>query len=792
MNPLVLMLMLAITGCATLVYQAADFEALYGSSSPKPRLANQPALLQNRLSFAKEVKPILDSRCVVCHGCYDAPCQLKLGSIEGIDRGASKQAVYDFARLTAVSPTRLFVDATETQDWRNKGFHPVLNERSENAVANLDNSILAKLIQLKRLNPQPLSGKLNADFDLDLDHPQQCATMDEFAQYQQEHPKWGMPYAMPGLSLKEEYTLLQWLQEGARVEQWPALSADALNSIRQWEDFFNRTDLKHKLVSRYIYEHLFIGHMHFKGHPQNQFYQWVRSKTPSGQPIQEINTVRPYDDPGPIFYYRLRPVTETIVDKNHFVYELSDEKMRRYTALFFETDYQVTSLPGYEPETGANPFSAFSQLPMTNRYQFLLDDAYYFVSGFIKGPVCRGDSATGSIRDRFWVLFSQPGMMDTQKVSQALADHNHILGLPGEESDQIDLLGFTKYDRFGLEYLAKKDAFLEANLPMNNGFGLPNIWDGEKRNTNAALTVFRHGDSATVVQGLIGNTPLTGWVVDYPIFERLHYLLVAGFNVFGTAGHQLATRTYMDIVRQDAEDNFLRFMPIKQRQAIYDSWYQGTNGPRTAEPFFNVSHETQVQFTGTDYKTEFFQQIRQRLGAAAGPQDTINACEQLNCTAKDASPAQHAVESQLRDLAKLTGTPLGSLPEMSLLRVRMPAGEPDRVYTLLVNKAYANISHLLFQDAMRLPENDTLTVVPGFIGSYPNFFFSVDKTGLSDFIGLIRHAADPSQRESLYSRFGIRRTHPDIWQQVDWFNQQHFKYRGLEAGLLDLNRYGNL
>ena len=792
MKPLILIILLVITGCTSLVYNTANFESLYGPSSPKARVVTQPALLQNRLSFVKDVKPILDSRCVACHGCYDAPCQLKLGSIDGIDRGANKQPVYDFARLTAVPPTRLFVDATDTKDWRGKGFHSVLNERNDSAVANLDNSILAKLIQLKRLNPQPLSGRLNEDFDLGFDHPQQCATVDEFAQYQHEHPKWGMPYAMPGLSLKEEYTLLQWLQEGAKVEPSSALSADAQASIQKWEDYFNQPDLKHKLVSRYIYEHLFIGHMHFKYQPQNEFYQWVRSKTPSGQPIVEINTVRPYDDPGPTFYYRLRPVTETIVDKNHFVYELSDEKMHRYDALFFDADYQVTTLPGYDPAVGANPFSAFNQLPITNRYQFLLDDAYYFVSGFIKGPVCRGDSATSSIRDRFWVVFSQPGMIDTQKVSQALAENNHILGLPGEESDQIDLFGFTKYDEFAHEYLAKKNQFLQLTLPKDKGFGLQNIWDGEGHNQNAALTIFRHGDSATVTQGFIGSTPLTGWVVDYPIFERLHYLLVAGFNVFGTAGHQLATRTYMDIVRQDAEDNFLRFMPIKQRQTIYDSWYQGSKGFLTADPFFNLNNETQVQFSTTDYKKEFFEQIRQRLGVAAGKKDLINACDQLSCSSAESSPAEQSVESQIRDLAKLKGPQLNSLPEMSLLRVKMPEGETDLVYTLLVNKFYSNISRLLFQDSLRLPENDTLTVAPGFIGSYPNFFFSVDKSQLGDFISRIRDADTPSAMEALYSQYGIRRTNPDIWQQADWFNQQHIKYRGLEAGLLDLNRYNNL
>ena len=37
---------------------------------------------------------IIDARCVVCHACYDAPCQLVMSSEEGLQRGASKEAVY--------------------------------------------------------------------------------------------------------------------------------------------------------------------------------------------------------------------------------------------------------------------------------------------------------------------------------------------------------------------------------------------------------------------------------------------------------------------------------------------------------------------------------------------------------------------------------------------------------------------------------------------------------------------------------------------------------------------------
>jgi hypothetical protein len=38
---------------------------------------------------------VFKNRCVVCHGCYDAPCQLKLRTFDGIARGASDDKVYD-------------------------------------------------------------------------------------------------------------------------------------------------------------------------------------------------------------------------------------------------------------------------------------------------------------------------------------------------------------------------------------------------------------------------------------------------------------------------------------------------------------------------------------------------------------------------------------------------------------------------------------------------------------------------------------------------------------------------
>ena len=793
---LFLLIVLIITGCAGVVYKTIDYESLYGPSSPKQRLLSpEQALLyqqQHKVSFYNDVKPILDSRCVSCHGCYDAPCQLKLGSIEGLDRGATKQVVYNSTRFRTADPTRLFIDATDTEGWRKKDFYPVLNERIDTKVANLDNSVLAKLIDLKRLNPQPVSGKLGKDYDLKFDRKLQCTTIGEFPEYQHEHPQWGMPYAMPGLSLKEENTLKQWLQEGSKVEPLPPLPSQTVKDVAQWESYLNGSTLKQKLVFRYIYEHLFIGHIHLTGHPDDEFFYLVRSKTAPGQPIEELKSVLPYSDPGVSFYYRLRPITETIVDKTHFVYELSDQKKQRYDELFFKPDYPVTSLPSYQPEVAANPFKAFVELPLVSRHQFLLDDAEYFVSGFIKGPVCRGQIALNSIRDQFWVVFTQPGQFYPEQASEFLAKNKQLLALPGQNGYQVGLFAFVKYDDLGRQYLEAKNAFIDQILPKDKGFGLANIWDGEGVNQNAALTVFRHLNSATVTKGFIGDTPLTAWVVDYPIFEQLHYLLVAGFNVYGSAGLQIASRTYMDLLRQDAEDNFLRLMPAMERQTIYNSWYPGFNSLRKAPPKLSLDHPSTVRFKTMDYKKEFFDQVRQRMGKAAGSVDTINRCQQDVCIRANTTPAQQQADNEMRKLAKFTGHKLGALPENILLRVTTGDPEGDLVYTLLIDKAYSNISTMLGENFRRMPENDAITIYPGFIGSYSNFYFSVKKEQLGEFVNMIINARTESDLEQLYSQFGIRRTHPEIWQYADWFNQQHKKHRGLNAGLLDLSRYENL
>ncbi|WP_459782409.1 fatty acid cis/trans isomerase, partial [Photobacterium sp. R1] len=117
----------------------------------------------------------------------------------------------------------------------------------------------------------------------------------------------------------------------------------------------------------------------------------VRSRTAPGKPVDVIATRRPFDDPGvKRVYYRILPVRETIVDKTHMPFALTNERMARLKAHFIEPNYTVSALPGYTPELAANPLLAFEQLPVGARYRYMIDNARHTIMGFIKGPVCRG------------------------------------------------------------------------------------------------------------------------------------------------------------------------------------------------------------------------------------------------------------------------------------------------------------------------------------------------------------------------------------------------------------------
>ena len=763
-----------------------------GNDSKKPKVQTIPdKAVVPTLSFSSQVEPILNNRCAVCHGCYDAPCQLKLSSIEGLERGANKAVVYNGTRLIADQPSRLFVDAGSTSDWRKKDFFTVLADAQ---TENIKESVMYRMLSLKEAFPLPAkhNEKLQADlFEFRLARENVCPTQDEMDDFTQTHQLHGMPFGLPALDDKEQAILLSWLEQGAMTEPKPPLDATYLKRIENWEAFLNGDSNKARLMARYIYEHLFIGHLYFSDLSDLKYFELVRSTTPPGEPIRIIATRRPFDDPMTDasistkverVYYRLRPVKNAIVVKQHMPYALNPKRLERFENLFLTPDYTVEKLPGYSSDIAANPFETFHALPSRSRYRFMIEQSKFTIRGFMKGAVCRGQVALNVINDSFWVFFANPDEAIFSQWNDQLPNHIDQLDLPAERSSTAGLLAhWTEYSESQSAYLKSKSRSFEQESKAQRP-ALDWVWDGDGNNENASLTVFRHFDSASVVKGLVGQPPKTAWLIDYPILERIHYLLVAGFDVYGNGGHQLSTRLYMEFLRMESEFNFLMLLPPAARLELRDYWYRGADEQILNYIYGNYAHLSVAP--NIDYapekpaKLSLFNQLKSRLDPVLPEKHLMSASH--------VQPA-HKILSGLQIVKGKAAT---IMPEMSLLMVAND-DKTNALYTILRNSGHSNITSLFLEDTNRLPDEDYLTILPGVVGAYPDALWRVNESELSDFIDGVSQLGSEANFAALMRRFGIRRTHQDFWAHSDTLHSLYQQTEPIEFGLFDFNRLEN-
>lgn len=736
-------------------------------------------------SYTRDIQPIFTRNCVSCHACYDSPCQLNLGSAQGLERGASKALVYDGARTRVEPTTRLFFDSSTTQGWRDKGFYSVTENRAGQVA------LLAQFISLGHANDFAPNSKLPDHLDVGINRINQCPKPDEFAQFAKEHPQSGMPYAVTGMTPEDYQTVQLWLAQGAPIDTVAVepRAAEA-RQIEQWEAFFNQPGARENLVNRWLFEHLFLAHLYFEGENSGHFFQLVRSRTPSGQPVDPIVTRRPNDDPGIQYFYRFWQIPDVIVHKTHITYPLSQAKMERINSLFYATDWTVDSVPGYGAQRRANPFETFAQVPAQARYQFMLDNAEYFVRTFIRGPVCRGQIATDVIRDNFWAVFQAPQhdlyITDPDYREQATP----LLAMPGQFDEIGDLFGlWRRYrDKRNAYESLRRDVYADAAAPTWDS-----IWKG---NDNALLSIFRQHDSASVRKGLVGEIPQTLWLMDYPLLERTYYQLVVNFDVYGNLSHQAQTRLYFDLIRNGAEQNFLRLLPSDTRKDYLHDWYQNSGKVKLWLDYekMDYSSESALDLPKQGAKDAFANQLLRRFDDLNVRPDPINRCQSAFCYRRDVDPAWQNAEQLLSRLASRPAASLRLIdwmPEATMLRVEKEDGARE-IYSVLRNRAHSNVAFMMGEDRRYQPGLDTLTIYPGIFSSYPNFIFNIPANEMETFVERLETVSSQSDFEAVVERWGIRRTHPRFWFYFHDLKTYLDEKEPLEAGVLDMNRYENL
>jgi hypothetical protein len=767
---------LVIAGCTALAVRSVDEQ--YGRAQVRDRVAP----VGDATSYQHTAQPIFERRCLVCHACYDAPCQLKMERFAGLDRGASTAQVYDAARLLEAPLTRLGIDAQTTSQWRAKGFFPVLNERNQTVSNDLDASVLYRMLMLKAKNPLS-RGVLPSDvFDFSTGRTQTCPALETMPAFEKDHPQWGMPFGLPALSQAELESVKRWLGGGAKATPTAPLAAPYVAAVAEWEAFLNDAALKSQLMSRYLYEHLFLADLYFDGLGTGEHFRMVRSTTPPGMPIEIIATRRPFDDPGTRPYYRLQRNTDALVSKTHMAYALNAKRMARWQDLFLRPNYIVSELPGYQTVDASNPFVTFRTIPVKSRYQFMIDEAQYTIMGFIKGPVCRGQIALDVIEDQFWVWFIDPDVEAVTHDGEFLAQQAKNLTLPAAlGSSNVRLLQWLRYSNMEKDYLVALAKHDRATYPNGRKLTLDAIWNGDGVNSNAALTVFRHFDSATVVRGLVGPEPKTAWVIDYPLLERIHYLLVAGYDVYGNAGEQLFSRLYMDFLRIGGEFNFLYFLPPQARTAALAYWYRGAE--KTITKYVDdyqglFDQATGIEYTGGDPQHELYAHLAQRVGPVLATNYDLE---------RAALPAD--VAQQMHRLAATKGLAVSWLPELSIVRIETQAGW--KTLTVVHNDGHSNVATMFDEQQRRRPEEDTLSVVPGYLGAYPNAFFKVPRADVAAFVDAVADLSSGADFGRLMDRFGVRRSDPHFWAFSDAVYDDVTTLDYADRGVLDYSRIEN-
>jgi len=742
----------------------------------------------SEMSMASQVQPsdlyrdyaqsVFDQRCVQCHSCNNAPCQLNLTSYEGVRRGFHKTPAIDPERLQSTPPTRLGIDGRSESDWRRLGFHSVLKG------SNLYATLLLKSLTLKEKSTKKNPNGMDP---LAATESMECPKAEDYLEFGQARSLAGMPYNLPALSASELKKVTTWMAAGAPGPKKPLFiaSQEEQSLKKSWEEFFNAADLRQRLVARYLYEHLFLAHIYFKNE-QSGFYRMIRSRTACADP-SEISTRRPIDDPGKIFFYCFKSLQQTIAEKTHIPYRLDAEKKVWIENNFLSEAWKVSKLPSYVPALSANPFKTFRDIPIAARYRFLLEDSHYHINTFIKGPVCNGSKAVSAIDEQFYVFFTDPKADLMIKDSQFSKSIENLLVLPAEIGTNSSILEMGYYLRHYPQarnkYRLLRHKTLKRHYPK--GLGLETLWDGSSaansktKNPNAVLTVMRHSDNSYVLQGAKGPPSHSAFVLDYALFERLVYNLTVGFDLYGNISHQFHTRVYMGMIRTEGEGNFLEYLPPAGRNRLRNHWYsaQGLRAFERAvvQAPLPENFPASLKFSAKNpeaLRNEFYAQIFK---------ERLNHHESLALP----SPEEASALSALAGLEVRKGAGwVEDLPD-SVFVMEEDGDKITNLWTLIRNKRYKDIGSMFLADSLREPERDSLLLVKDLGTSYPHYFFFVPRQEISEFVKSLKSGKLSEAKKN----WGRERSDQRFWKDSDRLHRFIFSSYGEKAGVLDYTKY---
>lgn len=747
--------------------------------------------------FLSQIKPIIDKRCVTCHACREAECRLKMTSPEGIIRGGSKQIIHG-GGLLPVKRTKLFHDAHGEDEWRRKGFYSVMKtplkierelrwENSEVDALGRNSLFTAAIVNSFQDGPYQ---EAIAKKELIGTDEQMCGSGQRNLELVP-----GMPYKMQQLSGDEFGTLYNWAIKGADADFPTAELLLTLTTpknpelIKKWEDFFNTNTNKAKWTSRFLYEHLFLARFYFKESP-GEFYELVRSSTPYPQAVKVSPTLKAYQKPKhKKWYYRMMKVHSTIVDKNHFVYEVNDETLSELKNMFWNEDWGKGNNNVSFNFKKSNPLVAFKHMSAKSRYTWMLKNAHLLLDISARSQNCRNEGAAAPYWDNMLHVFVKPESDPTVVFGKEFYDKaGKHLPIPNVTGGKI-----SPFDNFNDEqrkYAKVKKVYAKKLHPK--GLSLNDVWTGEegKKDENAIITVLRHFWTASAHKGHWGSDSRSLLLLDFANFERYFYLCNVATEVSEAMLFQSRVVTYLFDVKKEAENNLLSLVPNNIRKEARKSLVEGLNSNYEFVNDFSLPYNQDNGLKNSESLTSYNDYIRaileQRFSSEVlGVMSTVHEA---------GVRSENSEKTKLQNLRKIKGTFATQMPNISYLRVEAADGQ-NRFYSLAPNRYYKTRNQLSFTDknyekSQRSPERDVLDVFPGIHFTFPEKIYLVKEANLDQFLTDLQRVQTRREFLRFNDKYGLDQMATNFWEIIDEVNQTFIGNNPIDGGILDLHRYG--
>jgi hypothetical protein len=746
-------------------------------------------------SFADSVQPVLAERCAVCHSCTNGPCQLNMTNYAALERGLSSTNPYKWG-ITDGAPTRV-ADNRPLSEWRARGFTTVLPDGGDPKQ-----SLMWQALQLGESN---LAATTPAEGPLSQSVYRPLAQAHEDGNYvcpasggwywllKWKYPQGGMPWALPTLDETRQSTLENWLLAGghgpsdaaARTLASPQRTAmsegDPNAVIAAWETFLDGDDLRTQLVARYLYEHGYSANIQLKENP-GEFYRIVRSRTNAPQPIDQIETDMPQDDPGVArVYYRLQKIDRVIEGKTHVPWELALADIDHLRGLFLAGSWNVTSLPGYGDR---NPFATFDAIPAAARSRFMIENSRMLFAQFARGPICLVQIASFAVDEYFWIWFLKPESdPSVQQPHLGLDSYATFFSKDGNLVSGVPVLG----DKYGEPtYRAAFEETLRNLKP--EGLGVQDVWTGDGAYPDAWLTVHRHQWSVDVHNTHdrpITGMPMSVWLMSYANFERMYYNAVAQYKYWGSLKHQNDTFNWQIYTRTEAEDLYASLFPDESYRAALRDRFTSVEGKVYNKLFTDYAAGRPSASPQLHTEDDVARSLYAAMAPVLGPDDRLNHWPD-DSRPSLVVPSIVGTDDFEAGLRTLTGKEGFAQFLPNAVHVRLGG---QYLYTLLAVRGWREDKIAVNEKGARQRQNDYMVAIPGFAAYEAHMFVDLPFEQASAFLVELGSVSDQASWDAFAGKYKIARNSPQFWPFVDWLHHWQEQNIPLRAGLMELRVY---